>query len=146
MNLHVPALIPDDYLPDVHMRLIMYKRISNAASIAALDELKIEMIDRFGLLPDPLRSLFRTTALKLAAGAIGIARIDVGSGGGRLEFAPRHAGRCALALVPPGAGRTQHLPTPRRRPEPTPPAAYESPDRWKNARRDSSLWRDWSNG
>ena len=98
VNLHVPALIPDDYLPDVHMRLIMYKRISNAATIEALDELKIEMIDRFGLLPDPLRNLFRTTALKLAAGTIGIARIDVGSGGGRLEFAPDTRAD-ALALV-----------------------------------------------
>ena len=98
VNLHVPALIPDDYLPDVHMRLIMYKRISNAATVEALDQLKIEMIDRFGLLPDPLRNLFRTTALKLAAGAIGVARIDVGSGGGRLEFAPEPRAD-ALALV-----------------------------------------------
>ncbi len=98
VNLHVPALIPDDYLPDVHMRLIMYKRISNAATVEALDGLKIEVIDRFGLLPDPLRGLFRTTALKLAAGAIGIARIDVGNGGGRLEFAPDTCAD-ALALV-----------------------------------------------
>ena len=87
VNLHAPALIPDDYLPDVHARLILYKRIASAADEAALDELKIEMIDRFGTLPEPLRSLFRTTALKLAAARLGIDRVDIGSTGGRLEFA-----------------------------------------------------------
>ncbi len=86
VNVHVPALIPDDYLPDVHARLIMYKRIANAPDHAALDELKIEMIDRFGLLPAPLRNLFRTTAVKLVAGTLGIDRVDIGPVGGRLEF------------------------------------------------------------
>ena len=86
VNLHVPMLIPDDYLPDVHARLILYKRIANAPDRAALDELKVEMIDRFGLLPPPAENLFRTTALKLAAAALAIVRIDVGSGGGRVEF------------------------------------------------------------
>ncbi len=87
VNLHVPALIPSDYLPDVHARLIMYKRIANAPDIEALDELKIEMIDRFGLLPPPLKSLFQTTAIKLQAGAVGIDRVDIGMNGGRMEFA-----------------------------------------------------------
>ena len=87
VNLHVPALIPDDYLPDVHARLIMYKRIANARDQAELDELKIEMIDRFGMLPDAVRSLFRTTAIKLVASGLGIDRIDVGPAGGRIEFA-----------------------------------------------------------
>ncbi|MYK48664.1 MAG: transcription-repair coupling factor [Gammaproteobacteria bacterium] len=86
VNLHVPALIPDDYLPDVHARLIMYKRVANAAEQAELDELKIEMIDRFGLLPDPVRNLFRTTTIKLDASRLGIDRIDVGPAGGRIEF------------------------------------------------------------
>lgn len=87
LNVHVPALIPDDYLPDVHARLILYKRIAHAADRDALDDLKIEMIDRFGLLPEALRNLFRTTALKLAAGAIGVERVDIGLHGGRVEFA-----------------------------------------------------------
>ena len=86
VNVHVPTLIPDDYLPDVHARLIMYKRIASAADQEALDELKIEMIDRFGLLPDPLGNLFRTTAIKLTASRLGIDRIDIGPAGGRLEF------------------------------------------------------------
>ena len=86
VNLHVPALIPDDYLPDVHARLIMYKRIANAADQAELDELKVEMIDRFGLHPDSVKNLFRTTAIKHHAAAIGIDRVDIGPRGGRIEF------------------------------------------------------------
>ncbi len=87
VNLHVPALIPSDYLPDVHARLILYKRIANAADQDSLDDLKIEMVDRFGPLPAPLSNLFRSTEIKLAAGAIGVDRVDVGPAGGRLEFA-----------------------------------------------------------
>ncbi len=86
VNLHVPALIPDDYLPDVHARLIMYKRIANARDQAELDELKVEMIDRFGLHPDSVKNLFRTTAVKLVAADIGIDRVDIGPRGGRIEF------------------------------------------------------------
>ncbi len=86
VNLHVQALIPDDYLPDVHMRLILYKRIANAGSFDALDDLKAEAIDRFGPLPDAAHALFRTTEIKLASQALGIARIDVGAGSGRVDF------------------------------------------------------------
>jgi transcription-repair coupling factor (superfamily II helicase) len=87
VNLRVPALIPEDYLPDVHARLILYKRISSADSVAALDDLKAEMIDRFGALPIATRTLFRITELRLKAGALGIAKIDFGPAGGRIEFA-----------------------------------------------------------
>ena len=51
MELRVPALLPDDYLGDVNMRLSFYKRIAAAESKQELDELKVELIDRFGLLP-----------------------------------------------------------------------------------------------
>ncbi|HEY6599115.1 MAG TPA: transcription-repair coupling factor, partial [Pseudomonadales bacterium] len=88
VNLRVPALIPDDYLPDVHARLILYKRISGAESRDALDELRVEMIDRFGALPAATRTLFRITELRLAAAEIGVARIDFGPAGGRIEFSP----------------------------------------------------------
>ena len=91
VNLHLPALIPDDYLPDVHARLILYKRIASAAHQDALDDLKVEMIDRFGLLPDALRNLFRATAIKLTASSLGISRVDIGGNGGRLEFTPEAA-------------------------------------------------------
>ena len=88
VNLHVQALIPDDYLPDVHMRLILYKRIANAAALDALDDLKAEAIDRFGPLPEAAQALFRTTEIKLAGQALGIRRIDVGAASGRVDFEP----------------------------------------------------------
>lgn len=88
IDLHVPALIPEDYLPDVHTRLILYKRIANAPTDEALRELKVEMIDRFGLLPDPVKTLFELTQLKLLATPLGVRKIDLGPGGGRLEFYP----------------------------------------------------------
>ncbi len=86
INLHVPALIPEDYLPDVHNRLILYKRIASAASEDELDDLRSEMIDRFGLLPEAIINLFSITALKIKAAPIGIRKIDLGGEGGRLVF------------------------------------------------------------
>ncbi|HJE29270.1 MAG TPA: transcription-repair coupling factor, partial [Pseudomonas nitrititolerans] len=87
INLRVPALIPEDYLPDVHARLILYKRIANAADEDGLNELQVEMIDRFGLLPEPAKHLIRLTLLKLQAEKLGITKIDAGPQGGRIEFA-----------------------------------------------------------
>ncbi|WP_411912044.1 MULTISPECIES: transcription-repair coupling factor [Pseudomonas] len=87
INLRVPALIPDDYLPDVHARLIMYKRIANASDEEGLKDLQVEMIDRFGLLPEPSKNLVRITLLKLQAEKLGIKKVDAGPQGGRIEFA-----------------------------------------------------------
>lgn len=87
VNLRVPALIPDDYLPDVHSRLILYKRIASAADEDGLKELQVEMIDRFGLLPEATKNLMRLTLLKLQAEKLGIKKIDAGPQGGRIEFA-----------------------------------------------------------
>ncbi len=87
INLRLPALIPDDYLPDVHARLILYKRIANAVDEEGLKELQVEMIDRFGLLPEPTKNLVRITLLKLHAEKLGIKKIDAGPQGGRIEFA-----------------------------------------------------------
>lgn len=86
VNLHLPALIKDDYLPDVHSRLIMYKRIASAKDEMELTELQIEMIDRFGLLPETTKNLFRLTSLKLIAEQLGILKLDAGSQSGRIEF------------------------------------------------------------
>ncbi|MFV2056522.1 MAG: transcription-repair coupling factor [Thiohalomonadales bacterium] len=80
------ALIPDDYLPDVHARLILYKRISNATNPEALRELQVEMIDRFGLLPDATKNLFNITKIKLLALPFGIKKIEFGSDQGRITF------------------------------------------------------------
>ena len=86
VNLHIPALIPDDFLPDVHNRLILYKRIAGAKSQEAIDELQVEMIDRFGLLPEPTKNLLRQGALRIKSEALGIAKIEAGSEWVRLEF------------------------------------------------------------
>ncbi|MET1080257.1 MAG: transcription-repair coupling factor [Pseudomonas sp.] len=87
INLRVPALIPDAYLPDVHTRLILYKRIASAADEEGLKDLQVEMIDRFGLLPEPTKNLVRLTLLKLQAEQLGIKKVDAGPQGGRIEFA-----------------------------------------------------------
>ncbi|AWH36419.1 transcription-repair coupling factor [Stenotrophomonas sp. ZAC14D1_NAIMI4_6] len=86
VELHVPALIPEDYLPDVHTRLTLYKRISSARDSDALRELQVEMIDRFGLLPDPAKHLFAIAELKLQANTLGIRKLDLGENGGRIVF------------------------------------------------------------
>ncbi|MDO0864286.1 transcription-repair coupling factor [Xanthomonas campestris pv. campestris] len=86
VELHVASLIPEDYLPDVHTRLTLYKRISSARDSDALRELQVEMIDRFGLLPDPVKHLFAIAELKLQANALGVRKLDLGENGGRLVF------------------------------------------------------------
>ncbi|MGB5620864.1 MAG: transcription-repair coupling factor [Gammaproteobacteria bacterium] len=86
VGLGVSALLPEDYVPDVHLRLMLYKRISAAADTAELRELQVEFIDRFGLLPEPAKMLFRLAELRLKASALGIKRLDLGPRGGHLQF------------------------------------------------------------
>ncbi|WP_426689311.1 transcription-repair coupling factor [Rhodanobacter ginsengiterrae] len=86
VELHLPALIPDDYLGDVHARLTLYKRIASARSEDDLRDLQVEMIDRFGLLPDATRQLFAVAGLKLMATPLGIRKLDFGANGGRIVF------------------------------------------------------------
>jgi transcription-repair coupling factor (superfamily II helicase) len=86
VELHLPALIPDDYLPDVHTRLTLYKRIASARNEDQLRDLQVEMIDRFGLLPEPTKTLFALSGLKLMATPLGIRKLDLGASGGRITF------------------------------------------------------------
>ena len=86
VDLQAAALIPEDYLPDIHGRLVLYKRISSALNQADLRELQIEMIDRFGLLPEPVKTLFSVTELKQSAEKLGIKKIEANVGGGRIIF------------------------------------------------------------
>jgi transcription-repair coupling factor (superfamily II helicase) len=88
VDLHVPALLPDAYLPDIHLRLVLYKRIAAAPDAEELRELQVEMIDRFGLLPPPAKNLFRIAEFKQAARTLGLRKIDVGPGGGSVTFDP----------------------------------------------------------
>ena len=86
VDLQAAALIPEDYLPDIHGRLVLYKRISSTDTQAELHDLQVEMIDRFGLLPEPVKTLFSVTALKQKAEKLGIKKIEANSGGGRIIF------------------------------------------------------------
>ena len=86
INLHVPALLPADYLPDVHMRLVHYKRIASTRSRADLEDLMAETFDRFGPLPDAAKILFELSALRLRATPLGIRKIEAGPKGARIEF------------------------------------------------------------
>ena len=86
IDFHVPALIPEHYIPDVHHRLIEYKRIASVADEEEIKNLKMEMIDRFGLLPEALQNLFRITELKLITRKMGIQKIDFGSQSGKIVF------------------------------------------------------------
>ena len=89
IDMHIPALIPDDYLPDVHTRLVMYKRIANAHSEMQLKDIQVEMIDRFGLLTDQIKNLFAITSLKLKATPLDILSIDYSENGGRIIFSDK---------------------------------------------------------
>jgi transcription-repair coupling factor (superfamily II helicase) len=86
INLHAPALLPSSYLPDVHTRLIMYKRIANAPELQTLNEIQVEMIDRFGLMPNSAKALISITELKILATKSGIRKIDFGEQGGTILF------------------------------------------------------------
>ncbi len=86
IDLQIPALIPEDYLPDIHSRLVLYKRIASAANNEQLKDIQVEMIDRFGLLPPSVKNLISITELKIRAAMMGISKIDAGDKGGRLLF------------------------------------------------------------
>ncbi|MEM6640252.1 MAG: transcription-repair coupling factor [Pseudomonadota bacterium] len=88
IDLHVPAFFPDDYLPDVHMRLVQYKRIASAPDADALRELKVEMIDRFGLIPDEAQALFELALVRLQAAPLGVSRLEAADERGRIVFGP----------------------------------------------------------
>jgi len=98
VNLRIPALIPDSYLPDVHSRLVLYKRIANCSTRDEIKDLQIEMIDRFGLITDPTKNLLKQTALKLDAEKLGIIKVDAGVTSGTLEFS-KQTSVDPLALV-----------------------------------------------
>lgn len=88
INLHMPALIPDDYLGDVHQRLLFYKRISNTDTQEKLDNIRMELIDRFGIPPQPVKQLFSVHQVRLSAEQLGITKVDINSNGGYVEFSP----------------------------------------------------------
>ena len=86
IDLNIPARFPGDYIPDVHLRLSMYKRIAGANDYEEIQDLAAETIDRFGLLPDAARNLFRLAELKLQLVPLGFRSIDAGPRGCRISF------------------------------------------------------------
>ncbi|MFY5898323.1 transcription-repair coupling factor [Acinetobacter pittii] len=88
INLHIPALIPDEYLGDVHQRLLFYKRISNTDTQEKLDNIRMELIDRFGVPPQSVKHLFSVHQIRLKAEQLGITKIDINTQGGNVEFSP----------------------------------------------------------
>ncbi|CEK11148.1 transcription-repair coupling factor [Legionella hackeliae] len=86
IDLRISAILPDDYIADIHTRLIMYKRLANAKDKQQLRDLQVEMIDRFGLLPKPAKNLLLVTELKLLATKLGINKINAAQQQGKLEF------------------------------------------------------------
>ncbi len=86
IDLRLSAIIPDDYIGDIHTRLIMYKRIANAKDKEELQKLQVELIDRFGLLPQQVKHLLLVTELKFLAASLGVARINASAQHGKIEF------------------------------------------------------------
>ncbi len=89
VDLGAAALIPDDYIPDVHTRLTLYKRVAEAGDDSTLHELKVEMIDRFGLLPAAAERLFDAAELRVSAQQLGISRLRAGPRSITLEFSDK---------------------------------------------------------
>jgi transcription-repair coupling factor (superfamily II helicase) len=89
VNLHISAFIPDHYLADVNARLIFYKRLASCEQEADIQELKSEMIDRFGVLPAVTEQLFSVTYLKLQAAQLGITKLEATDQYGYLTFSDK---------------------------------------------------------
>jgi transcription-repair coupling factor (superfamily II helicase) len=90
VDLHMPSLLPADYIDDVHVRLSLYKRIAAAPDGAALDDLTTELVDRFGPLPEPAHTLLRIARLAQTARGAGIRRLDVGATASHVVFEPEN--------------------------------------------------------
>ena len=89
IDIELPALLPETFIPDIHMRLVFYKRIASTVKTDELHELKIELADRFGFLPDATKLLLELAQLKAKAQQLGITRIQLGINGGYFEFIAR---------------------------------------------------------
>lgn len=86
IDLKITSLIPDNYIPDVHIRLTFYKRIASAKTPETLHEIQVEMVDRFGLFSDAIKNLFAIAEIKLLAEPLGIQKIEMGGFQGKFEF------------------------------------------------------------
>ena len=88
INLHVPALLPETYCSDVHERLVLYKRLANCETEDQLTAMQEELIDRFGLPPEPAQALLASHRLRIAARPLGVTKIDAGPERSQVQFGP----------------------------------------------------------
>ena len=88
INLHTPVLLPDSYCGDIHERLVLYKRFANCSNSDELDDLHAELVDRFGLLPEPAQALLESHRLRLLAKPLGIAKLDASTEAVSIQFVP----------------------------------------------------------
>jgi len=88
INLHSPALLPNVYCGDIHQRLMLYKRLANCTTQEELDEMHQELIDRFGLLPEPAKTLLDCHRLRILAKPLGISKVDASGEAIQIQFVP----------------------------------------------------------
>jgi transcription-repair coupling factor (superfamily II helicase) len=88
INLHHPALLPDDYCGDIHLRLSFYKKLATAQNNDQIDRLHEELVDRFGKLPHQAQSLIDVHRLRVLARPYGVAKIDAAPGVIIISFRP----------------------------------------------------------
>jgi transcription-repair coupling factor (superfamily II helicase) len=86
INLHAPALLPEDYCGDIHERLTLYKRLANCKTLDELNMLFEELIDRFGKLPEPAQVLIESHRLRITAQDSGVMKIDAGPESITIQF------------------------------------------------------------
>jgi transcription-repair coupling factor (superfamily II helicase) len=86
INLHAPALLPGTYCADIHERLVLYKRLANCETLDELELLQEELVDRFGILPEPAKALIDSHRLRIEAKPLGISKVDAGPESIVLQF------------------------------------------------------------
>ena len=89
INLHTPALLPNDYCGDVHERLVLYKRLASCNALDVLQDMREELIDRFGLPPLQTQALLACHKLRILAKPLGINKIDASSEAIQLQFSQK---------------------------------------------------------
>lgn len=90
IKLHSPALLPESYCPDIHARLVLYKRLASSETEAEIDQIHEELIDRFGLLEPAVSTLIASHHLRLEAANLGIDTIDASSESITFTFGKHH--------------------------------------------------------
>ena len=88
INLHAPALLPESYCGDVHLRLSFYKKLATAKTNEQIDGLLEEMVDRFGKLPPPAQTLIDVHRLRVLSAPYGVAKVDAAPSVITISFRP----------------------------------------------------------